>query len=394
MWTVWLMASFYVQQLDPVPHRRRGAALQVSEAADIRRGDRPGRPGPMRPAMWRLALLAAGLAWLGAASAAEPAHEDKQLKKHAARHAPKHASKHTTSHDAAHTPAHKPASAHAHKPTHAHAHEPTHTHTHATAHKPAHKPAQASARVPAHVTAAASASTTARRAAHAAALAASQAPAQPALPLPKSLRRPAPSNADPKGEGFLNLYVELCVKRIGEIDAFHDKLLRENVPKLQPDSASMFLAGMAGDAWPVPYKGKMGNFVLVLPAQKNVCMLYARRTDTAAVEQGFADLVATAPVAMRARRGPETHALTASNGATRTVSTNWAPPGSERKMQFMLTTAPAPDAQIQALGSVAIVVGADAGPGPDRAGAGASAGKVTRTPNGSPAPAPRPRAQP
>jgi hypothetical protein len=353
----------------------------------------------MRPAIRRLALLAAGLAWLGAASAAEPAHEDQKVKKHAAKHAPKHTKTHAAAQAPAHThthtqaPAHKPASTHAPAHAHAAAHKPAQ----ASAHKPVHKPVHKPIHEPVHDTATASASASARRTAHAAALAASQAPAQPAQPaqpLPKSLRSPAPSNTDPKGEGFLNLYVELCVKRIGEIDAFHDKLLRENVPKLQPDSARTFLAGMAGDAWPVPYKGKMGNFVLVLPAQKNVCMLYARRTDTAAVEQGFADMVAKAPEPMIARRGPETHALTAGNGATRTVSTSWAPPGSERKMQFMLTTAPAPDAQTQALGSVAIVVGADPGPGPDRAGAGARAGKVTRTPNGSPAPAPRPRAQP
>ena len=352
----------------------------------------------MRPALRRLALLAACLGWAGGASAAEPAPADKHAKKHATKHAAKHTTKHAKTQAAAQAQAHahKPGSPHARKPTHAHmaTHAPASTHAPApaAAHKPTHKLAQHGAHKPAHVTDAASASTlAARHAAHAAALAASQAPAQP---LPKSLSRRAASNTDPKGEGFLNLYVELCVKRIGEIDAFHDKLLREKVPRLQPDRARMFLAGMAGDAWPVPYKGKMGNFVLVLPAQKNVCMLYALRTDTAAVEQGFADMVAKAPEPMIARRGPETHALTASNGATRTVSTSWAPPGSERKMQFMLTTAAAPDAQLQALGSVAIVAGADPGPGPERAGAGARAGKPTRTPSGSPAQAPRPRAQP
>jgi hypothetical protein len=205
------------------------------------------------------------------------------------------------------------------------------------------------------------------------------------------LPRPAASNADPDGEGFLNLYVELCVKRIGEIDAFHEKLLREKVPRLQPEAAKPFLSGMAGDAWPVPYQGKMGNFVLVLPAQKNLCMLYARRTDTAAVEQGFTAMVAKAPDPMVATRGPETHAGAGSAGASRTMSTSWAPPGSERKMQFMLTTTASNDTQVQAFGSVAIVSGPEPGPGPERASASRP---LTRTPNGSPAPADRPRARP
>src|SRR5712664_2327732 len=37
--TVSLMPSFYVDELDPVAYRRRGAALQVREAADVRGGD-------------------------------------------------------------------------------------------------------------------------------------------------------------------------------------------------------------------------------------------------------------------------------------------------------------------------------------------------------------------
>jgi hypothetical protein len=39
----------------------------------------------------------------------------------------------------------------------------------------------------------------------------------------------------------------------------------------------------------------------------------------------------------------------------RTVSSTWAPPGARRKMEFMLTTSASPKAELQALGSVAIV---------------------------------------
>lgn len=365
----------------------------------------------MTPAM-RLALLAAALVGPGVTAAAEPVHVDQSADKHTAehttRHTKKHAKKHaaTQAHAHAHQPAHASAHAAPHKVAHTAAHAKAHAAMHAAAapahhlsvHKAAHQPAQQSlhklvhdaARKPVHESPVKSDQLAAHAAAHAAALAPQLAPS---LPARKSLPKLAP-NPDPNGDGFLNLYVELCVKRIGEIDAFHDKLLREKVPKLQPDSAGMFLSGMAGDAWPVPYQGKMGNFVLVLPKQKNLCMLYARRTDTTAVEQGFADMVAKPPEPMVASRGPQAHAVTAGQGETHTVSTSWAPPGSERRMQFMLTTTSDPNAQVQAFGSVAIVVGPEPGPGPDRAAASAAAPPATRKPSGSPAPAPRPHAQP
>lgn len=338
----------------------------------------------MKPAL-RLALLAACLA-------AQPVHAGQAADKHA-----KPVKKHT----AAHT--HKPATAHTHTHTHTSAHAAPHKaankNTHAAAHKVTHKPAHETAHKPAHPQdhklahefTPGPVHDTAQKAAHAALHTAAQPPALAASPPPKPLRKPPAANPDPHGEGFLNLYVELCVKRIGEIDAFRDKLLREKVPKLQPDSAKLFLSGMEGDAWPVPYQGKMGNFVLVLPEKKNLCMLYARRTDTAAVEQGFAEMVAKPPEPMIATRGPQDHSVTRTNGDTRTVSTSWAPPGSARKMQFMLTTTSAPGAQVQAFGSVAIVVGTEPGPGPDPAGV---APRVTRRSSGSPAPTPRTPAQP
>src|SRR5579859_4937996 len=43
--TVSLMSSFYVEQLDPMAHRRRRAGLQVVQAADVRGGNDIGRSG-------------------------------------------------------------------------------------------------------------------------------------------------------------------------------------------------------------------------------------------------------------------------------------------------------------------------------------------------------------
>ncbi|MFC5551107.1 NMCC_0638 family (lipo)protein [Massilia aerilata] len=166
--------------------------------------------------------------------------------------------------------------------------------------------------------------------------------------------------ADESTEGFLNLYVEICVRHFGDLEDFRARLLREKVPKLAPEHAKLFLSGMAGDAWPVPYKGKMGNFVLALPAGKNLCLLHAHRANTVAVEKGFLDIVADAPKPMVAKRGPVREELSLDKLKMRTVSSTWAPPGARRKMEFMLTTSASPKAELQALGSVAIV--ADDGP--------------------------------
>lgn len=182
---------------------------------------------------------------------------------------------------------------------------------------------------------------------------------QPHKPAQKQAQKKT-AGADESTEGFLNLYVEICVRHFGDLEDFRARLLRDKVPKLAPEHAKLFLSGMAGDAWPVPYKGKMGNFVLALPAGKNLCLLHAHRANAAAVEKGFLDIVADAPKPMVAKRGAAREELSLDKLKMRTVSTTWAPPGARRKMEFMLTTTASNKAELQALGSVAMV--ADDGP--------------------------------
>jgi hypothetical protein len=170
--------------------------------------------------------------------------------------------------------------------------------------------------------------------------------------------------ADENAEGFLNLYVELCVRHFGDLEDFRARLLHDKVTKLSDEDAKLFLSGMAGDAWPVPYKGKMGNYVLALPAGKNLCLLHARRANAAAVERGFVDIVADAPAPMVAQRGRTRDELTESHIKTRTVSSVWAPPGAARRMEFMLTTTASNKAELQALGSVAMISSNSGSPAP------------------------------
>jgi hypothetical protein len=192
-----------------------------------------------------------------------------------------------------------------------------------------------------------------------------------------------PSTVDPDGEGFLQLYADLCVKRIDKLDAFRSKLLRTGVPKLQPGRARLYLSALAGgdgDAWPVSYKGKTGNFVLVLSDDDKQCMLYARRTDRVAVEQGFTDMVA------RTRTAARTTAR--SKGETLTLSATWTPHGASHRLRFALTTLGAPDAKLRAFGSVQL------DPPPDPAPPAKQSRKLTRKSSGSPAPARQLHARP
>jgi hypothetical protein len=187
-------------------------------------------------------------------------------------------------------------------------------------------------------------------------LAAAASDKQPHKPAQKQAQKQSAA-ADDSTEGFLNLYVELCVRHFGELEEFRARLLREKLPKLAPEQAKLFLSGMAGDAWPVPYKGKMGNYVLALPAGKNLCLLHAHRANAGAIEQGFLAITADAPKPMVATRGPSRDKLSVDKIKMRTVSSTWAPPGARRKMEFMLTTTASPKAELQALGSVAMVAG-------------------------------------
>ena len=172
-------------------------------------------------------------------------------------------------------------------------------------------------------------------------------------PAQKVAQKPAPK--DERADGFLNLYVEICVRHFGDLENFRARLLRDKVPRLPAKDAKLFLSGMAGDAWPVPYKGKMGNYVLALPAGKNLCLLHAHRADVAAVEKGFLDIVGDPPKPMVAQPRPAREELSLDKIKMRTVSTTWAPPGARRKMEFMLTTTKSDKAELQALGSVAMI---------------------------------------
>jgi len=166
---------------------------------------------------------------------------------------------------------------------------------------------------------------------------------------------PASRALEPNAEGFLTLYIGLCMKHLDDLEALRANLVRENAPKLPPESAAHFLGGMPGDAWPVPYKGQLGNYVMALPAGKNICTLHARHADPASVERAFLKVVSDAPKPLVVKRGKSEERDGGASGKLRTVSTTWSQPGAARQMQFMVTTASSDKAGRQAMASVAVV---------------------------------------
>lgn len=161
----------------------------------------------------------------------------------------------------------------------------------------------------------------------------------------------AASEGEKQAQAFAHHYASLCLKHLNNLDALRDKL--KPIAQLRPEQAAHFLAGRAGDAWPIPEKS--GLFVLALPAGKNMCAVHARRADTVAAQKQFSHLVARAPAPLVARQVRNQKAQTAANGETQTVAYEWSMPNEGHKVLFTLTTAASTKAQLQVLGSVAII---------------------------------------
>ena len=159
------------------------------------------------------------------------------------------------------------------------------------------------------------------------------------------------SEGEDQANSFANIYASLCLKNLTNLEALREKL--KPMPKLPPEKAAMFLAGNPGDAWPVP--DKHGTFVLALPSGKSLCAVHVRRASTEAAKRLFIKLVANAPTPLIAKQVKNEQAQTAANGQTQTISYEWSVPNAARKMLFTLTTASSNTAQLQVLGSAAII---------------------------------------
>ncbi|MHC8316156.1 NMCC_0638 family (lipo)protein [Pseudomonas sp. LB3P31] len=159
------------------------------------------------------------------------------------------------------------------------------------------------------------------------------------------------SEGEDQTASFFKIYSSLCLKNIHKFEALKETL--KPMPKLPPEKAEPFLAGQAGDAWPVP--DEHATAVLAILSGNSLCAVYVRRADTAAAIKLFTSTVATAPSPIKVKLLKSETMETVLNGQTQTVSYEWSAPNAKRGILFTLTTASADFAHIQVLGSVAVV---------------------------------------
>jgi len=158
-----------------------------------------------------------------------------------------------------------------------------------------------------------------------------------------------------QAEYFSNMYLSLCMKNINNFEALRNQLIEKKLPELPHDQAKYFLFGVDGDAWPIPYQEKLGNFVLSLPKGKNICGLFMRQGNSNEIEASFIKLVSNAPKPLTSNLKLDENKDSATSGKTHTVSYTWSSPNATKKMLFTLTTDSSPTAELQAFASATII---------------------------------------
>ncbi|MHC8293723.1 NMCC_0638 family (lipo)protein [Pseudomonas sp. LB3P58] len=159
------------------------------------------------------------------------------------------------------------------------------------------------------------------------------------------------SEGDDQANSFAKIYASLCMKNLPNLEALREKL--RPIPSLPPEKAALFLAGNPGDAWSVP--DKYGTFVLALPSGKNFCAVHVRRASTETAIKLFTGMVANPPSPFISTLVKNEQTQSPANGQIQTLSYEWSVPSATRKMLFTLTTATSESAQLQVLGSAAII---------------------------------------
>jgi len=126
---------------------------------------------------------------------------------------------------------------------------------------------------------------------------------------------------------FMNIYSSLCLKHVNDLEVLRKKLSK--LPKLPENKSSLFLSGYEGDAWPVP--DKSGTFVVAIPNEKNICMVFARRADTASAEKTFTALFSKAKSPLESKLVKDEYKTTNANGKTHSLSYEWFVPNAQKK---------------------------------------------------------------
>lgn len=166
---------------------------------------------------------------------------------------------------------------------------------------------------------------------------------------------PTTGHAEERALFLQKVYMSFCLKHFDDYGALRANLIEQGLPKLSVQQAAPFLQGREGDAWPVPYEGQFGQFVLTLPAGDNLCAVMARRADPDSTGRWFATLAKTAPEPLEVQQVLDESIHTPLNGEAHTRAWRWAAPAALQQLQLTLTTARESDAAIQAMVSLAVI---------------------------------------
>lgn len=155
---------------------------------------------------------------------------------------------------------------------------------------------------------------------------------------------------DKQAEAFARIYATFCIKHIHELEKLRNRMAFS--PQIPADKAKGFLQGQPGEAWLVPEPS--GQFVIAMPKEKNVCMVYGRRAGPQQVEKIFTAMANAAPSPLIVKKlKDETRKL--GNGPVHTISYEWTMPGAGRKTNLTLSTSSSDDAPLQALATAEMV---------------------------------------
>ena len=162
------------------------------------------------------------------------------------------------------------------------------------------------------------------------------------------------ARADERAVFLQKAYLSFCMKHFNDYGTLRSELIKQQLPKLPPQQAGHFLQGNQGDAWPLPYQGQFGQYVLALREGDSHCAVLARHGDAVATRRWFGELASTAPAPLQATRLDDRKAQVALMGDSRVQSWQWSTEHAPRRLMLNLTTADDPKAAIQAMVSLSL----------------------------------------
>lgn len=165
---------------------------------------------------------------------------------------------------------------------------------------------------------------------------------------------PAVSVADEKAGFLQKIYLSFCVKHLENYGTLRAQLEQQELPKLPPEQARAFLHNKPGDAWPIPFKGQFGFFVMALPEGDQECRVMARAGDAAANRRWFARMAEQAPAPLQPSMLADDQLEYPLSGPSGRLSWQWATEHAQRSLVLTLITAQEPEAPIQAQVSLAL----------------------------------------